>query len=57
MTVEGVERLLDTGADVITGGNHAFEGAEVEAVLSHDGRLHRQSTALVGRVRSDAPRR
>jgi hypothetical protein len=36
MTVEGVQRLVDAGADVITGGNHAFEGAEVEAVLSHE---------------------
>ncbi|MGO9488983.1 MAG: YmdB family metallophosphoesterase [Solirubrobacteraceae bacterium] len=36
MSVEGVERLLDAGADVITGGNHAFEGAEAEAVLSHE---------------------
>jgi calcineurin-like phosphoesterase len=36
MTVQAVERLLDAGADVITGGNHAFEGAEVNAVLSHE---------------------
>jgi 2',3'-cyclic-nucleotide 2'-phosphodiesterase len=36
MTVEAVERLLDAGADVITGGNHAFEGTEVDAVLSHE---------------------
>jgi metallophosphoesterase (TIGR00282 family) len=36
MTVEGVERLLAAGADVITGGNHAFDGAEVEAVLTHE---------------------
>jgi 2',3'-cyclic-nucleotide 2'-phosphodiesterase len=36
MTVEGVERLLRAGADVITGGNHAFEGTEVDAVLSHE---------------------
>jgi 2',3'-cyclic-nucleotide 2'-phosphodiesterase len=36
MTAEGVERLLAAGADVITGGNHAFDGAEVEAVLAHE---------------------
>ncbi len=36
MTLAGVERLLDAGVDVITGGNHAFEGAEVEAVLNHE---------------------
>ena len=36
MTVDGVERLLAAGADVITGGNHAFDGTEVEAVLEHD---------------------
>lgn len=36
MTVTAVERLLACGADVITGGNHAFEGPEVEAVLSHE---------------------
>jgi metallophosphoesterase (TIGR00282 family) len=36
MTVAAVEQLLQTGADVITGGNHAFEGAEFEAVLEHE---------------------
>ena len=36
MTVEAIERLLNAGADLITGGNHAFEGAEVEAVLEHE---------------------
>jgi 2',3'-cyclic-nucleotide 2'-phosphodiesterase len=36
MTLDGVERLLRAGADVITGGNHAFEGAEFEAVLNHE---------------------
>lgn len=36
MTLDGVERLLQAGADVITGGNHAFEGAEVDAVLGHE---------------------
>ncbi len=36
MTVVGVERLLDAGADVVTGGNHAFEGPEFEAVLRHE---------------------
>lgn len=36
MTVEAVETLLAAGADVITGGNHAFDGPEVEAVLAHE---------------------
>jgi 2',3'-cyclic-nucleotide 2'-phosphodiesterase len=36
MTVAAVERLLAAGADVITGGNHAFDGSEVEAVLTHE---------------------
>ncbi len=36
MTVNGVERLLAAGADVITGGNHAFDGTEVQAVLEHE---------------------
>jgi calcineurin-like phosphoesterase/predicted enzyme related to lactoylglutathione lyase len=36
MTVVAVERLLAAGVDVITGGNHAFDGAEVEAVLAHE---------------------
>jgi 2',3'-cyclic-nucleotide 2'-phosphodiesterase len=36
MTVDGVERLLEAGADVITGGNHAFDGAEVDEVLKHE---------------------
>lgn len=36
MTIEGIEQLLAAGADVITGGNHAFEGAHVEAVLGHE---------------------
>ncbi len=36
MTVAAVEQLLEAGADVITGGNHAFEGNEVEAVLGHE---------------------
>ncbi len=36
MTVAAVEQLLQAGADVITGGNHAFEGPEVDAVLSHE---------------------
>jgi calcineurin-like phosphoesterase len=36
MTVQCVERLLDAGGDVITGGNHAFEGPEVDAVLEHE---------------------
>jgi len=36
MSVDLVEMLLEAGADVITGGNHAFEGAEVDAVLGHE---------------------
>ncbi len=36
MTVESVEALLGAGADVITGGNHAFDGDEVAAVLAHE---------------------
>ncbi|HTU78636.1 MAG TPA: YmdB family metallophosphoesterase [Solirubrobacteraceae bacterium] len=36
MSVAGVEALLAAGADVITGGNHAFEGAEMHAVLDHE---------------------
>ena len=36
MSVDAVERLLAAGAQVITGGNHAFEGPEFEAVLGHE---------------------
>ncbi|HLH14860.1 MAG TPA: YmdB family metallophosphoesterase [Solirubrobacteraceae bacterium] len=36
MTLVAVERLLAAGADVITGGNHAFDGPEYEAVLAHE---------------------
>ena len=36
MTLGAVEGLLESGADVITGGNHAFEGGEVNAVLAHE---------------------
>jgi 2',3'-cyclic-nucleotide 2'-phosphodiesterase len=36
MTVDAVERLLRAGADVVTGGNHAFDGPEFERVLAHD---------------------
>jgi metallophosphoesterase (TIGR00282 family) len=36
MTLNAVQRLLERGADVITGGNHAFEGLEVDAVLAHE---------------------
>jgi len=35
MTMEGVQRLLNAGADIVTGGNHAFEGREDDAVLAH----------------------
>jgi calcineurin-like phosphoesterase len=46
MTVQAVERLVDAGADVITGGNHAFEGPEVDAVLSHEHVLRPLNVAL-----------
>jgi len=36
MSLGAVERLIAAGAEVITGGNHAFEGPEVEAVLGHE---------------------
>jgi calcineurin-like phosphoesterase len=36
ITVGLVERLLDAGTDVVTAGNHAFDGDEVEAVLAMD---------------------
>jgi 2',3'-cyclic-nucleotide 2'-phosphodiesterase len=36
MTVSAVQQLVAAGADVVTGGNHAFEGSEVEAVLAHE---------------------
>ena len=36
MTVDGVERLAAAGADVLTGGNHVFDGHESEAVLRHE---------------------
>jgi 2',3'-cyclic-nucleotide 2'-phosphodiesterase len=36
MTLDCVQRLLGAGGDVITGGNHAFEGSEVDAVLGHE---------------------
>lgn len=35
MTLAGVERLVEAGADVITGGNHVFDGPGPEAVLAH----------------------
>lgn len=36
MTEWALRRLFDAGADVITGGNHAFDGDEVETVLAHE---------------------
>ena len=36
MSLDGVQRLLAAGADVVTGGNHAFDGDEIEAVLALD---------------------
>lgn len=35
MTVELVEMLLEAGADVVTSGNHAWDGPEAEQVLGH----------------------
>lgn len=35
MTVELIELLLSGGVDVITGGNHSWDGAEADEVLSH----------------------
>ena len=35
MTVELVELLLENGVDAITGGNHSWDGDEVEEVLAH----------------------
>ena len=35
MTVELIERLLDGGVDVITSGNHGWDGPEAEAVHRH----------------------
>ena len=36
MTVASVQSLLGAGADVITGGNHAFDGPEAALVLAHE---------------------
>lgn len=35
MTVELVERLFEGGVDVVTGGNHSWDGPEAEVVLGH----------------------
>lgn len=35
MTTELVELLLNSGVDVLTGGNHSWDGPEAESVLSH----------------------
>lgn len=35
LTTELVGVLIDAGVDVITGGNHSWDGPEVEAVLTH----------------------
>lgn len=35
MTVELVERLLENGVDVVTSGNHGWDGPEAEAVHAH----------------------
>ena len=51
MTLDGVERLLQAGADVITGGNHAFEGPEVDAVLGHERVLRPLNVADAARGR------
>ncbi len=36
MSFDAVEELLAAGADLVTGGNHAFDGQEVESVLAHE---------------------
>lgn len=35
LTMELVDTLINSGVDVITGGNHSWDGPEVETVLSH----------------------
>jgi metallophosphoesterase (TIGR00282 family) len=35
MTVETVDTLLEAGVDVITGGNHSWDGPEVDKVLAY----------------------
>ena len=35
MTVELVERLLESGVDAVTSGNHGWDGPEAEAVHRH----------------------
>lgn len=35
MTVEVVDELLGAGVDVITGGNHSWDGPEVDKVLAY----------------------
>lgn len=36
MTTSGVDALLAAGADVVTGGNHSWQGPEAGQVLAHD---------------------
>jgi calcineurin-like phosphoesterase len=36
MSLDLVDRLFAAGADIVTGGNHAFDGPEVEAVLGRE---------------------
>jgi 2',3'-cyclic-nucleotide 2'-phosphodiesterase len=36
MTAALVDRLIDAGVDVITGGNHSWDGPEAESALAHD---------------------
>ncbi|MBC3194506.1 YmdB family metallophosphoesterase [Pseudonocardia sp. C8] len=35
MTVEVIDRLLDAGVDAITGGNHSWDGPDVDDVLAY----------------------
>ncbi len=35
MTVEVIDRLLDAGVDAITGGNHSWDGPDVDKVLAY----------------------
>jgi 2',3'-cyclic-nucleotide 2'-phosphodiesterase len=52
MSVAGVERLLAAGVDVVTGGNHAFDGPEFEEVLAHERVVRPLNVAEGGLTRS-----
>ena len=36
VTLEGVQRLFESGVDVVTGGNHSWDGPESTDVLAHE---------------------